>query len=261
MNQEEEVNDIQKSTRNYLFKEGSGHLLVSTIIGVGLTSFFLYSSISDSEGIVAIICSLLFLLLPGLSYARTYMTIEQRFYEQMAKELGGDFSVISEASPTAHQGVLFSTGSAKIIPYELVGKWGEYILCFFSYKYQSMGRLQTYSVFELRLGKDYPHVLCIPTGLHVVSPDLESVTLEGDFNKSFSLYVEKNKQLEARVLFTPELMVSIIDNDQKVAFELFKDKLHLLYPGKIQTRKEFTASITKLKKLADNLLPKLHEIL
>jgi hypothetical protein len=94
---------------------------------------------------------------------------------------------------------------------------------------------------------------------HFSSP--MKISLEGNFDKYFSVYAPPDTQIEDLEVMTPDLMESLVDHYdeyQNVGFECHDDKLYLHATGRLNAKriKDFVAFYS----LADILIPKLDGI-
>ncbi|HSX45456.1 MAG TPA: hypothetical protein VLG27_00435 [Candidatus Saccharimonadia bacterium] len=87
----------------------------------------------------------------------------------------------------------------------------------------------------LKLPKTMPHMV-----LHAkhndanVQNDLadgQELKLEGDFNDYFRLMIEKNQQIDALTILTPDVMQTLVDYSQNEDVEIVGDNLYLVVKG------------------------------
>jgi len=86
-------------------------------------------------------------------------------------------------------------------------------------------------------------------------PDYRKLTLEGDFNKFFSVYTIPGKERGALEILTPDIMVELIEYSPLFSFEFNKDTV-FVYAGKnIAKRAELEKMRTACLYLAEKLSP------
>ena len=76
------------------------------------------------------------------------------------------------------------------------------------------------------------------------------LSLEGNFNKFFYLFVEKGKEQEALELLTPDIMANLIDKASKIIFEFFGNKMYIYITKPIYTKSEMQSMFS----MADYLI-------
>ena len=81
--------------------------------------------------------------------------------------------------------------------------------------------------------------------------------LEGNFNKYFTLYVPEDYEIEALQIFTPEIMVKLIDHAHKWNFEFNDNRLYIYADRVITKRKDLYAMYNFTKTLVEKLAPRL----
>lgn len=57
----------------------------------------------------------------------------------------------------------------------------------------------------------------------------QEIVLEGDFHKYFTLYAPKQYDVDARYIFTPDVMAALIDYGSKYDIEVIDDQLYIYY--------------------------------
>jgi hypothetical protein len=76
----------------------------------------------------------------------------------------------------------------------------------------------------------------------------EVISLEGDFNKYFTLYIPKGYQIEALQIFTPDVMAKLIDKSKMFSLEFIEDHLYI-YSGRVIGTKDDLYSLYELVKI------------
>ncbi|MCX6722344.1 MAG: hypothetical protein NTY04_04160 [Candidatus Staskawiczbacteria bacterium] len=111
---------------------------------------------------------------------------------------------------------------------------------------------ESYSALEIFFDTMLPNILLNNrktwfNSMALLVDNEKKLTLEGDFQKYFTLYVTKEYELEATQIFTPEIMQMFIDKAGKISVEMYKNKVYLYYPNEI-TKKDQLVSIYSLAK-------------
>ncbi len=64
------------------------------------------------------------------------------------------------------------------------------------------------------------------------------ISLEGDFNKYFTLKITKNYQIEALEIFTPDVMAELIDKAKNFSLEIINNNVFIYANHLIGTKEE-----------------------
>jgi hypothetical protein len=73
---------------------------------------------------------------------------------------------------------------------------------------------------------------------------LEVVSLEGDFPDRFEMYVSKDKQMEVRQLFEPDVMMNFYNLCRAYDFELFHESIYFSQADGAQDSNDTTSMVT-----------------
>ncbi|MBU3668518.1 MAG: hypothetical protein FGM57_00955 [Candidatus Taylorbacteria bacterium] len=204
-----------------------------------------------------------FFIIYGLSTVKT----KNRFYAQVAEAHGWryldlkketiDDAFLSERKHTQHivqyiHGSFHDTKSAYYLYTYTVG----------SGKHK---RTYHFNVLEATLSVQVPHILIWDTmhefvfGNHFINHStlpqyMRKITLEGNFSKEREVYVEKEYEIEAYQILTPDTMEYILHNMDTLHLELTQNKMFLYTVREIYIRDEvdslfdtFEAIYTKIK--------------
>ena len=174
------------------------------------------------------------------------------------------YSFADNAEIGSVNGSLFSVGHSRKITDVISGMDNDRPVRVFLYQYTvgsgKNSHTYCYTVCENTFSGNVPHILLHKPGFFLLENGLsffgdEEITLEGDFNKYFSLHVEKNFEQEAYEIFTPDFMSELIDTAQKLNFEFFQNKLYIYSHGYIQSRAELDSMFALADKLCDKIEP------
>ncbi len=247
------VTDVRGATLHYFNKHPILYLVIFVIGGVGVF-------LTVKTGVPQFLIFSLFCLI--MVYAFISNKMRGYMLEQFAKSLG--YSYVKDGDMFSVQGSLFSIGHSQNICDIISGKDGDRPVRVFLYTCTvgSGKNSQTYhyTVFENTFNGDMPHIL-----LHkkefIYSSDVPvfsggaAVTLEGDFNKYFSLLVEKGFEMEAYEIFTPDFMEELVETAKTLGFEFYQNRLYIYMPKYIGKRSELDAMFALSEKLCSQLEP------
>lgn len=113
----------------------------------------------------------------------------------------------------------------------------------FDYSYQEISRTRgsyLYGVAIIQTEKSYPHIYLDgkANGGNGVYKSWQKLSLEGDFNKYFDLYAEKDMQIETLSFLTPDVMAQFIDNAQNYDIEAYGNTVAIIAKGTLYNKKE-----------------------
>lgn len=87
-------------------------------------------------------------------------------------------------------------------------------------------------VIAVELPKLFPHILLNSMhndgGAQLSFENSKRVSLEGDIDSYFHLYIDKDENVDALSIVTPDLMASLIDKNLKQDLEIYKNKLYFI---------------------------------
>jgi hypothetical protein len=89
-------------------------------------------------------------------------------------------------------------------------------------------------VLDARANNLFGRISNLPDSFHKD----QTLSLEGDFNKHFTLYAPKEYETDALYVFTPDVMVAVIDAGKAYDMEVIDDNLMLYAKGRIDLTKE-----------------------
>ncbi|MDR0955504.1 MAG: hypothetical protein LBM73_00065 [Candidatus Nomurabacteria bacterium] len=119
----------------------------------------------------------------------------------------------------------------------------------FCYAVSGQGGSQTIRLryFRIKLERAVPHlILNNRGGLPIFSDEnVQEIELEGDFNKFFALLAPPDCQVDARQIFTPDVMQTLLNIGKGFDYELVGDELYVCFGGGLggdsaQTKRLFT---------------------
>lgn len=121
-------------------------------------------------------------------------------------------------------------------------------------------KTRSFGILRLRLPRQLPHVLLDATGNNFITTNLptnfsadQKLSLEGDFNNFFTVYVPQGYQRDVLYFLTPELMQILVDYGSEYDFEVVDDSL-FVYTSRLDLgRKNMQKSIEKWLQFAEYL--------
>ncbi len=163
------------------------------------------------------------------------------FMEQIASALG--YQYIGSTAVSSVSANLFKVGHSQSISNAMQGTHGGFPLRIYDFQtkigYGKNEQTFPYTVFEITYPYDLPPFLMLAHeglfgGIGGGDPTLPQGTflkLEGDFNKYFTVSVEKNFEMEALEILTPDVMNDFVQKSRGINFELSDHRLYIFQHG------------------------------
>ena len=216
--------------------------------------------------IVTLIPHILIFTLFGLLavYGYQWQKLMGSFLEKFASETG--YSYEDTAGTDSVSGVIFDFGSNQNLSKIVTGKYFNQDTRLFIFN-TTVGsgksrHVERFSVLEISFDTMLPNIL-LDNHLNNISAwytigtrqNETKLSLEGDFQKYFTLYVAKQYEVEALQIFTPEIMQMFINEAKNMGVEMYKNKVYLYYPGEISKKEQLVSVYTLAKEIILRLGP------
>ncbi len=139
---------------------------------------------------------------------------------------------------------------------------------FFQYRYKTGSekhpKIHTYCVSEVVFAGSFPHIYLNNTKNQNLSNlkgfFLPRLSLPTELEKSFDLHGPKEYEIETLEIFTPDLLLCLLEIQWEHDLELADQKLYVFREKPIRTKQELEYEIERLKKLLEILAPKLNRL-
>ncbi len=268
------IDDVNKSLWQYIKQRKLWQLIIISpfVILWELAVTWLYikylrhpaglSSHNDSRGF-GFLFALPFSIFSTWLY-RLRKQFEDVFLEEFAKSNGYAFDKSTAVDKT--YGTLFRLPGRQTISDVVTGQYHNRPLRLFLCEViQGSGRSQRVyhqTVLELDIAGQLPSLLMVSkhsrlNGLNIAGSFVtrNKVTLEGDFNKYFDLYVTPGNELEGLEVFAPDLMALMEDEFQGFTIECVANRIYLYSNGFVANSTALSNLFALAKKLMDKLAP------
>jgi hypothetical protein len=222
---------------------------------VSLVQLYILVITNGRVNSVAIGVPVFFAFLTLASSVQVYKEFADKHWGQraqlplFARANGLEFRTIS--SGPSYPGVIFRQGDSRTMSDRLTSTTGRYF-DLGNYEYWLRGQRSRIPVrwgyLALRLDRNLPNmVLIAKENKGLGGSDLpgtfhpgQVLSLEGDFDKYFTLYCPKEYETDALYVFTPDLMALLIDNVQSFDVEIVDDWMFVVVrkpfpPGSVAT--------------------------
>lgn len=230
--------------------------------------YFVYAALIAIPGILlglffqSVVPGFFALMGPLIIYAYIQGKMLGYMMQQFARDRGFEFSDTGEMESV--HGALFSAGHSQSIIDVISGKEDGRPVRIFCYSYKTgSGKSEEthhYTVLENTFTGAVPHILLSSDSLSsAVGGERyfsnDEVLMEGDFSKYFSLYVQKEFEIEAYQIFTPDFMQELIETSKEYNFEFSENKLYIYTPDALSSRAKLEAMFALADKLCTRLAP------
>ena len=230
------VQNISASTYEYILN----HYLWAILLWSGVTIVLLV--LLKAPQVIFFALGIAF-----VGYAYVYSKMKSEFTKQFGASIG--FTYSKEAPLDTVSGVMFSMGHGASISDVLAGSYQNIPMRIFTYIFTvgsgKNSHTYNYTVFESTFNNELPAIHLDSSANRFSVPyefgTGESIKLEGDFNKYFSLHVPKGYEMEAYQIFTPDVMVQLIDKAKGLDFEFNGNRLYIYSPKIISKRDKMQA--------------------
>jgi hypothetical protein len=265
----ETILDVNQSAHQYMWTHYKKQLQIG--IGVGVVfdvvgAIFIFAMMQSgqlSDPRVLFILILPFIVY-GIFAGSITNKIRHQFYQQFA--LANGYAYELNGNVPNLNGALFNIGHNHSVLDTVSGQYQNRPLWLFDYSYvtgsgkSSQTHLAT--VFKIDFQKLLPPILLAGNaqyygGLGPNFKNPEKLTLEGDYNKYFELYTEKEFEMEALQICTPDFMEKTKDQWHQFSIDCNNTSLYIYSAKWIETKVE----LQNMYSLAEYLITKLEPVL
>ncbi|MGB7957548.1 MAG: hypothetical protein WCF77_01740 [Minisyncoccia bacterium] len=236
---DEDIENVSASTSHYL-RHHPIYFTIPLIAAVALEILIFLSKPSDPRIYLAPF------FLPFIGYGIARSKIQHEFMQQFAAANG--FSYALKGSLAGLDGSLFQVGDSRAVADVVSGQFQNEAISLFTYTYVTgYGRSRqahNYTVYELQFDITLPDML-VENANHSYGESLfnkisgsgkELIKLEGDFDKYFSLNIQKGYEVEALEIFTPDVMAELINKAKALSLEIVNGHLFIYDNGIVGTK-------------------------
>jgi hypothetical protein len=206
-------------------------------------------------------------LAPLIMYGIAMSKARHELMKQVAASIGFTYAESLDFDDPKG-GFTFSAGHSKSLGDIMTGVYRDFPMRIYTYTFiTGYGKNQTThhrSIVELNYGKALPHIYLSSNSFindllsgDLVSMNAKKVTLEGDFNEHFTLYIEGDADVEVREIFQPDFMQELIEKYSEYRIELSGNFVYIVRPVMLSTRADVLQMHELADKLIDDMLPNL----
>lgn len=204
-----------------------------------------------------------------LAYGYIQNNIRHAFMRQFAK--ANNFSYQRQAPLDQFTAPYLEIGHGRKIEDVVSGEYLGLPICFFTFSctigYGRGAKHIMFTACEIHYKTNLPRIFLDALHHDFLNTDIftkpsygEIISLEGDFNEYFTLYVPKGFERESLQIFAPDVMAKLIDNSKQFDLEFFGDHLYIYSSKTIDTKQELGSIYNLSKILITELAPVLERL-
>lgn len=241
-------------------------ILVFAIAGMGFT---LLADTSSYNSIVAATTILTLSICLGLFFYSWIKSTKQRIrIEEFAHANNFAYLDSSNASTDNYNGMMFNAGHARTVRAGIKSTTNtlyEFANCSYVTGGGKNSKTHYFGFVRIKLPRRLPHMVLDATANNLFKRfsnlpktfnSNQKLSLEGDFDKYFTLYAPAEYKTDALYVFTPDIMQLFIVNAHTFDAEVIDDDLYLYTSGSLKL--DNAESLQALFELVDKIYPKLH---
>jgi len=191
--------------------------------------------------------------------------VEALFWKEIAEQYGYTYVHRPYFQNSA---LVFQQGRDRATGHGVMGTVHDRPFRFFQYRYTTnegkSGRTHSYCVFEVVFSGTFPHIYLNNTRNRDLSNlkrfFLPRISLPAELEKNFDLHGPKGYEIEVLEIFTPDLLLHLLDAGWEHDLELVDQKLYIFREKPIRTKQELEYEVKRLQKLLEILAPKLNRL-
>lgn len=267
------VVDVSESTRaffkqhpRYTFWMWTTVVALEVVLAYSGFAYFNWESVLAGEN-AELVFMFLFLpfLIPIIIYGWVSARMQKLFFTQLAEVLGMTYEPSADRSTVS--GYFFDVGAGDRPRNVLTGAYEGVPIRLYEYHFTTGSgkhkQTHRFVVSEIDTQGNLPHVFMRPEGFSVLGkpPETKLLSLEGNFNDHFNVYVPEDSEIEALQILEPDVMARLIDEFKAFGFECSGTKTYVFKSGSFaDNRESLIQNIKFLERLYDELLPELKQL-
>ncbi len=202
----------------------------------------------------------LILLAPLILYViYVNQKIRKRFWMEFASV--NSWQYLEQGNPEQESGVMFRQGDRRSISNVILGLINGRQFRIFSYSFGvgqgKSERIYNYTVFTFKFNGSFPHIyLNHKHNFYGVSVG-ETIQLPSEFEKKFTLMAPRKYEIEALEIFTPDVLVKLLDNGFSHDVEFINNEVLIFTSGIMNSSEELEKEFKIALEIEDLLDEKL----
>jgi len=201
-------------------------------------------------------------------FAMTYSQVRESFWKEFAQINGWQYQENAEtqffgSSPLleTEQGLMFKEGHGRNVANQINGMIDNRLFRLFNYQFTiGSGKSRTiyhYTVFAFKFIGSCPHIYLNNRSNSWSLEIGEKIPLPKEFEDKFSLMAPKEYEIEALEIFTPDILVKLLESDFPYDVEFVNQEIIVFADGQINDFPSLEKSFNQALVLNDLLASKL----
>ncbi|MBH1956561.1 hypothetical protein I8H84_03180 [Candidatus Saccharibacteria bacterium] len=215
-----------------------------------------------------VIMLVFFLFVIGIIYSELRSAREQVRLKSFAEANNFTYLDATNSTLDSYNGVMMNEGYSRTLHVGMRSNGAirhELANCSYVTGSGKNSKTRRYGFIRIKLPRRLPHMVLDATAnntfgrfsnLPVTFRDSQKLSLEGDFDKYFTLYAPAEYKADALYVFTPDVMQLFIERIHTFDAEIIDDDLYLYSPRLFEL--DSPASLQALLDLVDSIYPKLY---
>ena len=260
--QNESKNTNDRAVLPFLFRQYRAHLMALTALFFFSEIFLWNSDVWNYRIPLLTLYVFIFVLYIAFSAHRA----EKEFWKRFADDHDYTRAKTEITENPAGVSLYCNMGGKQRKIEEVTGRYNGNFISFSSFSAiigeEKTGEPISFTLCETTIPGAVPSVILISQKntnnlvlLKRAIPDHKEFTLEGDFNKYFSVYTRPNKEREALEILTPDIMVELIKYAELFSFEFNQDRIFVCGATNLMKRAELEQLREISLYLAEKLSP------
>lgn len=258
---DESIESVNKSIFSYIKR----HYLFPAFFLIILLILLIFFSFASGDLVLFIFC----LVIIGVAYVYVRRKIRHAFMQQFA--IVNNYAYEIRGFVEEIEAPYLQMGHDRSIEDVVSGVYKECPIRLFNFNctigYGKHQRHITFTVCEIHYKTNLPRIFLDAHHNSFLTSDIfarfrgeEIISLEGDFNKYFTLYIPKGYQIEALQIFAPDIMADLIDKSKMFDLEFIADHLYIYSSKAIETKNDLYEFYDLARLLIVELAPTLERL-
>lgn len=269
---ERPVQNVREELHNYLWRAHRTRsiLWLLAVAGIETLVFFLFiaspSVANDPGGFIQVLVFIPFvgILIP---YGMIAGTIRKKYFAHVAQLIG--FQYETKIPVDSVGGQLFLLGNSVSLHNAFIGSHKGYAMRVYTYTFKNgygkNAQTRNLQVWEFDTRTLLPTLMVRPKKLLSLldwSPrDSVPLSLEGNFDTYFRVWIAREMEIEGLVILEPHFMTILIDHYHEFGFTCHENKLYLFTDKPLEENTAaFVSALDKAQHLFDETLPELLQV-
>jgi hypothetical protein len=207
----------------------------------------------------------------GAKLINTEMNLERKIWQKFSECLDSVPDSMTDINSKPLEGVMGTIGDVRDIRVLVAGTYDTHKVrllqetVYYNPSSENGNYSRKYRILEIQCPQDFYNVFVdsksnnqssFSTAMNVLSRSVRSnpkLTVEGDVNKFFDIYVPKDSKADSLITLTPEKLLALREYGTKFDVEFINNSVYLISNAKIKNVKDIMAYQKDILKVIDNI--------